>query len=113
MAHGAMRLLGNFCLTISGSLSGAYGESRDTRRTELELAVELFGSIAEQSRCSIYAVAWVDPVTQQAVSCRAETLLETARVARVIAAEIFAQSAPHSRGSCKLIKFSRRGKKLP
>ena len=94
--------------------TSAHGQSLDTRRTESEIAVELFGLIAKQSRCSIYVVAWVDSVTQQVVPCCAETPLKTDHVASVIVGEISVQSAPpHSCESRKLIKFSRRGKKLP
>lgn len=55
---------------------------------EFEIAVEPFGLIAEQSRCSTYIVAWVDPLTQQVASRCAKTLLKVDRAVDLIAAKM-------------------------
>jgi hypothetical protein len=51
--------------SLTLAIVSAHGESRASKVTEGELAVELFGLIAEQSGCSKYAVAWLESTTQQ------------------------------------------------
>jgi hypothetical protein len=65
-----------FAISLLLAIVSARGESRAPKTSEGELAIELFGIVAEQSSCAIYIVAWLDSVTQQ-VRCRcAETLPE-------------------------------------
>jgi hypothetical protein len=54
-----------FAISLALAIVSAYGESRAPKSTEGEVALELFGLIAEQSGCSTYAVGWLDSVTQQ------------------------------------------------
>jgi hypothetical protein len=65
-----------FAISLALVIVSAHGQSREAKTNEGEVAVELFGSIAEQSGCSTYAVAWLDSVTQQVRYRCADTLFE-------------------------------------
>lgn len=65
-----------FCLLMALGLPttnvGAQGRSDAASRGEI--AIELFGLIADESACPTYAAAWIDRVTQQVQTRCAETL---------------------------------------
>jgi hypothetical protein len=65
-----------FAISLALVIVNACGQTRASKANEGEVAVELFGSIAEQSGCSTYAVAWLDSVTQQVRYRCANTLFE-------------------------------------
>ena len=65
-----------FAISLALLIVSAHGQSREAKTNEGEVAVELFGSIAEQSGCSTYAVAWLDSVTQQVRYRCADTLID-------------------------------------
>ena len=65
-----------FAISLALVIVSAHGQSREAKTNEGEVAVELFGSIAKQSGCSTYAVAWLDSVTQQVRYRCADTLTE-------------------------------------
>ena len=66
-------------LTLSAT-NGAEQSSNELHR-EGEIAIELFGLIAEQSGCPMYAVAWLDRVTQQIQTRCAVTIEQSKRIA--------------------------------
>lgn len=65
-----------FAISLALVIVSAHGQSRASKANEGDVAVELFGSIAEQSDCSTYAVAWLDSMTQQVRYRCADTLFE-------------------------------------
>jgi hypothetical protein len=67
-------------ISLTLAIVSAHGESRASKATEGELAVELFGLIAEQSGCSRYVVAWLESVTQQINSRCAQSVAEFERI---------------------------------
>jgi hypothetical protein len=70
------------------AIVSAHRESRAPKQAEGELAVELFGLIAEQSGCSSYAVAWLESTTQQVHYWCVETLPEAQRFTATVGTEI-------------------------
>ena len=54
-----------FAISLTLPISSAQAQSRELKYTEGEIAIELFGLIAEQSGCSRYVVAWLESTTQQ------------------------------------------------
>ena len=46
-------------------IANAQVQSRELKATEGEIAIELFGLIAEQSDCSRFVVAWLESTMQQ------------------------------------------------
>ena len=54
-----------FAISLALAIVSARGQSREAKTNEGEVAVELFGLIAEQSGCSTYAIGSLDSVTQQ------------------------------------------------
>ena len=65
-----------FAISLALVIVSAHGQSHESKTNEGEVAVELFGLIAEQSGCSTYAVGWLDSVTQQVRYRCTDMLLE-------------------------------------
>lgn len=65
-----------FVITLALPILSAQAESRAPQSTEGEIALEMFGLIAEQSGCSAFAAAWFDLGTQQVRFRCAETLAD-------------------------------------
>ena len=78
LLHGISRLCLATLLTLLAT-SGA-AQSSGAEPSEGEIAIELFGLIAEQSGCAIYAVAWLDRATQQVYASCAETTQEAPQI---------------------------------
>lgn len=65
-----------FAISLALVIVSAHVQSREAKTNEGEVAVELFGLIAEQSGCSTYAVGWLDSVTQRVRYRCADTVFE-------------------------------------
>lgn len=75
-------------ISLTLAIVSAHGESRAPKPTEGEVALELFGLIAEQSDCSDYAVAWLESAIQQLHYRCIETLPEAQRFTATVGTEI-------------------------
>ena len=77
-----------FAISLSLAIVSAHGESRAPKPTEGDIALELFGLIAEESGCSTYAVAWFESATQQVHYWCFETLPEAQGFTATVGTEI-------------------------
>ena len=68
------RVLFAICLVLA--TVSAKAQPRESKATEGEIAIELFGLIADQSGCSNFVGAWIDNSSQQIRSQCTETLTE-------------------------------------
>ena len=72
-------------LILLGTNSTA--QNRSSQYREGEIAVELFGLIAIQSKCDLYVVAWINRVTRQVEAKCAETIERSEQIANSTGAE--------------------------
>ena len=79
---GLMQTTWRLCLLVSLGLSAtsAAAQGGIATTSEAKIAVELFGLIAEESACPVYAVAWLDRPTQQIQSHCAKTLEQAEKI---------------------------------
>lgn len=79
---GLVQTTRRLCLLVSFGLSATSvaAQSRIANVSESAIAAELFGQIAAESDCPVYAVAWLDRPTQQIQSHCAKTLEQAEKI---------------------------------
>ena len=84
-----LQIIWRLCLVVLLGLSAtsSAAQKRSAQPSEGEIAMELFGLIADQSGCPKFVVAWVDRATQQVQAKCAETIDQSQQILTSTVAE--------------------------